>query len=93
MKFKIEHHTSDEKEYEEIMAVIDKYSEIKPNKPNIFDSLLALRIGRQVLNGFKEKIGIEEYSKIINSPIKSCSCGFIKEGDETICPKCEVKNG
>jgi hypothetical protein len=48
-----------------------------------------LRIGQHLLKGFKEKIGEEEYNKIMKEPVKSCSCGFIKEGDYTLCPKCE----
>lgn len=55
-------------------------------------SLYALEVGKRVLEEFKKGIGEEEYNKIINSPIKSCKCGFIKEGDDTMCPKCEKEN-
>lgn len=54
-------------------------------------SLWALEMGRKVLDEFKEYIGEEEYNKIMNSPIKGCKCGFIKEGDDTLCPKCEER--
>jgi hypothetical protein len=55
------------------------------------NSLYALKIGYKLLDEIKKDIGKEEYNKIVNSPVKSCKCGFIKEGDYTICPKCEVK--
>ena len=58
---------------------------------NTLSSLYALHIGFQVLEEIKKDIGEEEYNKIVNSPVRSCKCGFIKEGDYTICPKCEVK--
>ena len=45
---------------------------------------------KKLLDDIKEDIGEKEYNKIINSPVKSCACGFIKEGEETLCPKCEL---
>lgn len=56
---------------------------------NTPDSIRALQIGRELLNEFRKNIGDEEYDKIINSPVRSCKCGYIKEGDYDQCYKCE----
>lgn len=56
----------------------------------VMTSLYALKIGDLILKDFREYVGHEEYDKLMSEPIKGCSCGFIKEGDENICPKCEV---
>lgn len=61
------------------------------NYAKAYESLMMLDLGRQLLNDIRND-DPEEYDKIMNSPIKGCSCGFIKEGDETSCPKCEVYN-
>ena len=54
------------------------------------DVINALMIGKELLKNIKEEAGEEKYNEVINSPVKSCSCGFIKEGDYTHCPKCET---
>ena len=59
-------------------------------KEKFNEHMFYLRIGKIFLNEIRELIGSEEYDKIMNSPIECCKCGFIKKGDETFCPKCEV---
>jgi len=56
---------------------------------SIKSALLALKVGTGLLDKIRDSIGHEEYDKIMSEPVKSCKCGFIKEGDYTICPKCE----
>lgn len=58
------------------------------NKVNELISIM--KIGRNILEEMKNAIGEEDYNKIMSEPMKSCSCGYIKEGDETMCPKCEL---
>ena len=52
-------------------------------------SIIALNIGQFIIDSFKEGLDEEEYNKFMNEPIKACKCGYIKEGDYTVCPKCE----
>lgn len=57
---------------------------------NIHELIAVMKVGRFVLDDMKKTIGEDNYNKILSEPIKSCSCGFIKEGDESSCPKCEL---
>jgi hypothetical protein len=53
-------------------------------------TLVAIKAGQIILKEFRKAIGEEEYDKIMSEPVKSCKCGFIKQGNYTPCPKCEV---
>lgn len=61
----------------------------KSDYQRALSSLVMIGIGNTVLREFENILGKEEVEKIRNSPVKGCSCGFIKEGDYTYCPKCE----
>lgn len=76
---------------DERVATLTK-NDSQPNKSeskSLTGLAIGLKVGRAVLDGFKKEIGEEQYNKIMNNPIKGCKCGFIKEGVEEICPKCE----
>lgn len=51
--------------------------------------ITALKIGEAILGELQKKIGEKEFEKMLKEPIKGCSCGFIKDGDDSFCPKCE----
>jgi rubrerythrin len=58
-------------------------------KMNIIEAKFITEVGKGVLSELRDKIGHNEYDKIMSEPIKGCSCGYIKDGNDNPCPKCE----